>query len=143
MGLRLRGKGHLRVGACHFYGPPEFLTLCCHALDDLKDLDSKVLCGLTKAHPYVFWFHESAIIDDRFSRIHSIPKGYLDWGQQGVVVRYVYAVFIHEMIGNRILSSADMMYLEHDAVRTRTREWLKARNFPPGLLEPFNASARD
>lgn len=141
--LRLMAGSPFRMGNCRIYGPSDFHSRCKNALNELKSFDP-ILCQRFVDGPCCsFWFHKTAVIDDRFIRFHTIPEAYLAWGTRGIMVRFVYAAFMQEMLGRQVPRSRRELYLKHDALRIRTQEWLKSHQFPDELLEPFNSSALD
>lgn len=141
--LRVLHGPLMRVGSCRFYGPAVFLPQCRAALEKLQGLDREAYMQLTTRSQLTFYFNMEEIMDDRFNGIYSIPKAHLEWGVRGIIVRFIYAVFLQEMLGRSFPSTPEQLCLKHDAIRIRTQEWLKRHHFPTELTEPFDASAMD
>lgn len=139
--LRLMCHKPLKVGTVQCYGPSAFLAQCARALATLKELDPDVYRRLTEIKSYVFWFHSTDVRDNRFNRVYSVPAAYTRWAEAGVIVRLVFALFIEDILSDKLFSSAERLALKHDAARIRTQEWLKRYAFPSELIEIFDASA--
>lgn len=83
------------------------------------------------------------IRDDRFNGIYSIPIANQQWGTSGIIVRFIYAMFMQEMLGRSFPSTPGQLCLKHDAIRIRTQEWLKKHRFASELIDSFDVSAMD